>query len=105
MNSKQRRRLNQFYEEYKQAEARLQMAIQTFQGAQNDLQSKRVRFESAIEFVGGVGATWTFQPEEGVVVLEAGETPPEAEKQAQNGAPKLLPNRAARRAAKKALGT
>jgi|SRR5205809_6352077 len=105
MTPKQKKRLTEFHDEYRQAEQRLQMAIQTIQGAQVDLQSKRTRFESAVEFIGGSGATWTHSPEDGVVVLEA-ETPPTTESVAENGAAKPIQhhNRDARRAAKKALG-
>ena len=105
MTPKQKKRLTEFHDEYRQAEQRLQMAIQTIQGAQVDLQSKRTRFESAVEFIGGSGATWTHSPEDGVVVLEA-ETPPTTESVAENGAATPVPhhNRDARRAAKKALG-
>ncbi|MFI4977547.1 MAG: hypothetical protein ACHQC8_02550 [Solirubrobacterales bacterium] len=105
MTSKQQKRLTQFHDEYKQTEQRLQMAIQTLQGAQADLQSKRMRFEAAVEFVGGPGATWTYNPDDGVVVLEAGAKSPTPEPVAQNGAPALLPNRAARRKAGKMLGS
>jgi hypothetical protein len=103
---KQRKRLNQFHDEMKQAEQRMQMAIQTLQGAQADMQSKRMRFESTVEFVGGRGATWTHNADDGVVILEAAEKPPTSEAVAQNGAgtPVLHHNRETRRAAKKALG-
>ena len=105
MTPKQKKRLTEFHDEYRQAEQRLQMAIQTIQGAQVDLQSKRTRFESAVEFIGGSGATWTHSPEDGVVVLEA-ETSPTTESVAENGAATPVPhhNRDTRRAAKKALG-
>jgi|SRR6266568_630734 len=106
MTPKQKKRLNEFHDQYSQAEQRFQMAIQTVQGAQMDLQSKRVRFESAVEFVGGAGATWTRNDDDGVVVLEAADKPPTPEPVAQNGAGTPVPhhNREARRTAKKALG-
>src|SRR6059036_96668 len=105
MTPKQKKRLNEFHDEYRQAEQRMQMAIQTLQGAQGDLQSKRLRFESAVEFVGGAGATWTHNADDGVVVLEAGAKPPTSEPVAQNGDGATVPrhNREARRAAKRSL--
>lgn len=106
MNAKQKKRLDQFHDEMQRAEQRMQMAIQTIQGAQNDLQTKRARFESAVEFIGGTGATWTHNPEDGVVILEAAEKPPTPEPVAKNGAgtPVSHHNHETRRAAKKALG-
>ncbi len=105
MTPKQKKRLNEFYAEARQAEQRMQMAVQTVQGAQADMLAKKTRFEAAVEFVGGAGATWTHNTDDGVVVLEAAKAPP-PEPVAQNGAGTSVPhhNREARRTAKKALG-
>src|SRR6266568_5315029 len=100
MTPKQKKRLNEFHDQYQQAEARLQMAIQTLRGAQEQVTATRQRFESVVEFVGGAGATWTHNADDGVVILEAAKAPP-PEPVAQNGAGTSVPhhNREARRTA------
>jgi hypothetical protein len=106
MNAKQRKRLNEFYADMTTAEARREMAVQTLKGAQNDLQAKTLRFQAAVEFIAGAGATWTHSAEEGVQIVEASAEPAAV---ATNGASHeapvvLLPNRATRRKAGKELG-
>lgn len=103
MTPKQQKRLDTMHDEFKEAEARFQMALQTFQGAQVAYQTKKIRFESAIEFIGGLGATWTFNPEDGVAITEALVGGVQV---LENGQGASVPhhNHETRRAAKKALG-
>jgi hypothetical protein len=61
--------LAQFYKDWKQAEARAQMAAQTLSGAQNDAVLKEARFKGAAELLYGPQATWEYSEAKGLTFL------------------------------------
>ena len=60
-------RLYQSWKSWQEAEARVQMAQQTLQGALHEAFEKNARFFGQVEFVAGGPCTWRIEGEEIVV--------------------------------------
>lgn len=59
-------RLDQFYKEWRQAQARAEMAQQTLAGALNDSLVKEARFKGAAELIYGKDATFEYNEQSGL---------------------------------------
>lgn len=58
--------LLQFFKDWRQAQARFEMAQQSLAGAQNDVVQKEARFKGAAELIYGPLATWEYNEATGL---------------------------------------